>query len=60
MKATVIRQTADSTHLTLDREAAHVLSAALQFTSKLNGKCQELANQLQPLLDLGGSKRKNR
>ena len=46
MKARITHMGRNATQLTHDREATTVLMAALNFTAKLNEKCQELADML--------------
>lgn len=50
MQVTLVRKTSAGTQLRLDADALNVLSAALQFTSKLNPRCEELARQFGPLV----------
>ena len=50
MQVTLVRKTSDGTQLRLDADALNVVSAALQFASKLNPHCEELAKQFEPLV----------
>jgi hypothetical protein len=49
MIVTLIRKTSSGAQLRLDADALHVLSAVLEFTSRLNPRCKELAHQFEPL-----------
>lgn len=55
MQVTLIRKTPAGAQLRLDDDALNVLSAALQFTSTLNPRCEELAKQIESLLPPGPS-----
>ncbi len=49
MTVTLLCKTASGVQLTLDADALHVLSAVLEFTSRLNPRCRELALEFEPL-----------
>lgn len=49
MTVTLLCNTGSTVELKLDAEALHVLSAAVEFTSRLNPRCRELAEAFQPL-----------
>jgi len=53
MQVTLVRKTSAGAQLRLDNDALNVLSAALQFTSTLNPRCEELAKQFESLLPSG-------
>lgn len=53
MQVTLVCKTSAETQLRLDADALHVLSAVLEFTSKFNPRCAELAHQFEPLLVSG-------
>ncbi len=49
MTVTLLCNTGSAVELKLDAEALHVLSAAVEFTSRLNPRCRELAQAFEPL-----------
>ena len=49
MTVTLLCKTGSAVELELDAEALHVLSAAVEFTSRLNPRCRELAQAFEPL-----------
>ena len=49
MTVTLLCNTGSTVELKLDAEALHVLSAAVEFTSRLNPRCRELAQAFEPL-----------
>lgn len=50
MTVTLLCKTASGVQLKLDADALHVLSAVLEFTSRLNPRCRELAQEFEPLI----------
>ncbi len=49
MTVTLLSKIGSAVELKLDAEALHVLSAAVEFTSRLNPRCRELAQAFEPL-----------
>ena len=49
MTVTLLCNTGSAVELKLDAEALQVLSAAVEFTSRLNPQCRELAQAFEPL-----------
>ena len=49
MIVTLLCNTGSAVELKLDAEALHVLSAAVEFTSRLNPQCRALAHAFEPL-----------
>lgn len=49
MTVTLLCKTGSAVELKLDAEALHVLSAAVEFTSRLNPRCRELAQAFELL-----------
>jgi hypothetical protein len=50
MTVTLLCKTTSGVQINLDADALHVLSAVLEFTSRLNPRCRQLAREFEPLL----------